>query len=388
MTSVAVPSAAGSGMTPHAASQAELVALLRLPGSPRSRWERSGLSPRSERIFDAAATVLLGLFLTGWSVTISDAMAAADRAGVPAAPRSLTSVVPRLDAPSMAYLTEAAIQAFIPLRGESGRLRAVIERAGEPIDVEPAPAGTHVGIAGGGADSLAPLVAPAVPGIWQLAVKVGGAIKPVADLSVISLRPFTDKERGRIGLYYLGNWPAEQGRRARGYANPAGFVEVTPENQDTYVSEHFRLRDFVTKNQRDVWPKYLALDTRLLDKLELVLAELEVGGVNTTGVRVLSGFRTPSYNAGGGDPTGRADLSRHMFGDAADIYIDNDGNGRMDDLNRDRRVDAGDARFILAAVERVEVRYPNLIGGAGIYAATPAHGPFIHIDTRGFRARW
>jgi hypothetical protein len=30
------------------------------------------------------------------------------------------------------------------------------------------------------------------------------------------------------------------------YANPQGFIEVTPENQNTPVSEHFRLRDFLT----------------------------------------------------------------------------------------------------------------------------------------------
>jgi hypothetical protein len=77
-----------------------------------------------------------------------------------------------------------------------------------------------------------------------------------------------------------------------------------------------------------------------------------------------------------------------MFGDAADIFIDRDGNGRMDDLDGNGRVDTRDARVILAAVDRVEAQYPGLIGGAGIYAATAAHGPFIHIDTRGYRARW
>ena len=39
-------------------------------------------------------------------------------------------------------------------------------------------------------------------------------------------------------------------------------------------------------------------------------------------------------------------------------------------------------------VDRVEAAHPELIGGAGIYPAGPGHGPFIHIDTRGYRARW
>jgi hypothetical protein len=77
-----------------------------------------------------------------------------------------------------------------------------------------------------------------------------------------------------------------------------------------------------------------------------------------------------------------------MYGDAADVYIDNDRNGVMDDLNGDGRIDPGDARVMLDAVERVERAHPELIGGAGVYSACCGHGPFIHIDTRGYRARW
>jgi uncharacterized protein YcbK (DUF882 family) len=102
----------------------------------------------------------------------------------------------------------------------------------------------------------------------------------------------------------------------------------------------------------------------------------------------MSGFRTPQYNVGGGDPRGRAALSRHMYGDAADIFIDDDGNGAMDDFNHDRRINIRDVQVILAAVDRVEREHPELIGGAGVYVANSGHGPFIHIDTRGFRARW
>jgi hypothetical protein len=60
----------------------------------------------------------------------------------------------------------------------------------------------------------------------------------------------------------------------------------------------------------------------------------------------------------------------------------------MDDLDHDGRVNIRDARVILQSVERVERDHPALVGGAGIYAAEGGHGPFIHIDTRGFRARW
>ena len=50
--------------------------------------------------------------------------------------------------------------------------------------------------------------------------------------------------------------------------------------------------------------------------------------------------------------------------------------------------DASDAKVIADAAERVEARYPALVGGIGVYKACCGHGPFTHIDTRGYRARW
>jgi uncharacterized protein YcbK (DUF882 family) len=212
----------------------------------------------------------------------------------------------------------------------------------------------------------------------------------VEGLSVITLVPFAEKKNGRIGLYYLGRWPYERRGRPRtpAYANPSGFVEVTRENRRTPVSEHFRLGDFLTKNQFDVWPKYVLLDARLLDKLELTITELEARGVGVGHVQVMSGFRTPAYNESGGNTAGRGDLSRHMYGDAADVFVDNDRDGTMDDLNRDGRVDTRDAQVIADAAAKVEARHPALVGGIGIYKACCGHGPFTHVDVRGYRARW
>ncbi len=226
-----------------------------------------------------------------------------------------------------------------------------------------------------------------MPGVYAL---TESARRPA--FAFISLRPFADKVRGCIGRYRIGYWPFER-RRARriqstSYANPAGFIEVTWQNQDTYVSEHFRLRDFLTHDQESVWPKYLVLNERLLDKLELVMDELRRGGVYAPHVTVLSGFRTPRYNVRGVGRGGRARTSRHLYGDAADVFVDSDHDGRMDDLNGDGRVNRQDARVLLDAVDRVERAFPELAGGAGIYRATATHGPFVHIDARGHPARW
>jgi hypothetical protein len=77
-----------------------------------------------------------------------------------------------------------------------------------------------------------------------------------------------------------------------------------------------------------------------------------------------------------------------MYGDAADIFLDADGDGQMDDLNGDGRVDMQDARWLAAVAESVEAAHPEVTGGIGIYRANGVHGPFVHVDTRGFRARW
>jgi hypothetical protein len=148
------------------------------------------------------------------------------------------------------------------------------------------------------------------------------------------------------------------------------------------------VRDFLTHDQPDTWPKLLVIRLPLLDKLELIRDALAAAG-RTPAVRVMSGFRTPQYNALGVGPLGgRARDSRHMYGDAADIYVDADRDGRMDDLDRDGRVTIRDARWLAALAGRVEAEHPDIRGGIGVYRATSAHGPFVHVDVRGTPARW
>ena len=224
-----------------------------------------------------------------------------------------------------------------------------------------------------------------LPGAQMASASVQGGPTPGVE-TVFTMRSFGQKVRAWLNGYRLGYWPQEKGRlRSGAYRNPDGFIEVTAENEDTRVSEHFRLRDFVSHDQKNVWPKYLVLREPLLDKLELVIEDLTDHGVNAEGMRIRSGFRTPARNqAVRGE--GSARDSRHQFGDAADVYIDNTGSGRMSDLNGDRKVNFADGKMILDAVERVEARYPELVGGTGLY--TGRSGQFAHIDVRGVRARW
>jgi uncharacterized protein YcbK (DUF882 family) len=201
------------------------------------------------------------------------------------------------------------------------------------------------------------------------------------------MRPFAQKHAEMLGAYRLGWWPAERWMMAENYLNPDGFVEVNAGAVDLRLSSHFRLGDFLTHDQQATWPKFVVLEERLIDKLELVIGELQARGVDSRRVVVLSGFRAPYYNDLRIDE-GAARASRHQFGDAADLIIDADNDGRMDDLNRDGRRDLRDLNAIGAAVATVERRYPELVGGLGTYAAMGPSGPFAHIDVRGTSARW
>ena len=362
---------------------AELDALLHIPG--RKHWH---LSRRGQRFFNVGSWLFIALIATGWIWSITT-----QEEAVPGAP-STAGIISRAltdsRSPNVAYLTDAAIYLVDPLRGESGKLRATLQQPGSELPMDTLPHGIAMTYSTGQrAESTTVATTPATTGIWSVALAIGNAIRPVADFSVITLKPASAKRSGRIGLYYIGNWPSTRGKSVKArYDAPSGFIEVTKDRQDTELSDHIRLRDFFPHDQQNVWPKYIVVDMKLVDKIELVLDELEKQGIKSAGVRVMSGFRTPQYNRSGGDPRGRASLSRHMYGDAADIFIDNNGDGRMDDLNHDGRINIGDARVVLAAANRVEAAHPSLIGGVGVYSGTSAHGPFTHIDTRGYPARW
>lgn len=242
--------------------------------------------------------------------------------------------------------------------------------------------------------TLTPSAAVALPGFLttfgEQAIHSPGVhfVRQGADsFALITLRGFADKRGEYVNGYRLGRWPAERWLMARNYFNPDGFVEVTPDNTSLRLSRHFVLGDFVTHDQQQIWPKYVALEVKLIDKLELVLQDLASHGYSVERVVVLSGFRAPYYNERGvGEGMARA--SRHQYGDAADILIDTDSDGRMDDVNHDGRVDLRDVAPITEAIVRVERRYPQLLGGLGTYAAMGPRGPFAHVDVRGTSARW
>ncbi|HET7275307.1 MAG TPA: hypothetical protein VFI91_08985 [Longimicrobiaceae bacterium] len=359
---------------------------------PSSRWERSGLSPGQERKFNLAMTFLLIVFSIGWAYVIIDSALTGDSPGLAA--RVTTNPLEPNAPPEAAFVLDAVLRSMVDteeFRGESGAVNVVIQDPSDTLALaDSLPAGVELDYqpaerAGGEIADV-----PARPGIWNVVLRMRNAVRTVPDLQLITLVPATEARSGRIGNYRIGSWPTDVSSvpTPETYAPPRGFIRVTPENRDLRVSEHFLLGEFLTKGQTDVWPKYVVLSPRMLDKAELTIQELEEMGHPVERVGVISGFRTPRYNESGGNTQGRGDLSRHMYGDAVDFFVDNDGDFRMDDLNGDGRVTVADARVMAEAAERVEREHPNLVGGIGVYDPTGAHAGFIHIDTRGYRARW
>lgn len=242
---------------------------------------------------------------------------------------------------------------------------------------------------------VAILVPPSDSSAARERTAIGTAVWSIADTSTrslfhfISLLPFSEKQNGRVGAFSVGRWPAE--RRAPlspAYRLPAGFIQLTPELQSLAISTHFTLGEFLSvRSQQDVWPKALVLDLRLVDKLELIIQALADSGFVAPRLKLMSAFRTPSVTVANAR-TAQAPESRHQYGDAADIVVDSDGDGRMDDLNGDGRVDLADARYLVRIILAVEQAHPELVGGIGVYRSAGTSGPFVHVDARGERARW
>lgn len=226
---------------------------------------------------------------------------------------------------------------------------------------------------------------PATPGVYPVTVR---QLEPADSirLNVFVMVQITEIENEHLNGYRIGSYPARPLKGLAIYNPPRGFIEVTSENRETLVAPHFRLSQFLCK-QESGWPKYIVLQERLLLKLELILAALNESGYRARSLEIMSGYRTPFYNSA----IGNVQYSRHVWGGASDIYVDESPrDGMMDDLNGDGRIDSRDAGVVYDLIDGMHRQpvYASFVGGLGRYRKTSKHGPFVHVDVRGFRARW
>jgi uncharacterized protein YcbK (DUF882 family) len=267
-------------------------------------------------------------------------------------------------------LPSARVEYPLEVHGDPQSLRYLWLKVRGSADVDTVVADSIRNLSG------AELVAPSTPGFYRVALERDSSRQLVDGMTLAVLVPFEKKAGSTLNGYRIGTYIAE--RIAGRSEPPQGFVEVEEDELDLPLTKHLRIGDFITHDNQQTWPRYAALDPRLLDKLELVFSEVArwQGGEERLSLlpTVRSGFRTPLHNR---RVRRAANDSRHQYGDAADVAIDANGDGR---------ITASDSRLVELAVNAVEENHPDLVGGLGVY--TRGSSPYVHIDARGQRARW
>lgn len=125
---------------------------------------------------------------------------------------------------------------------------------------------------------------------------------------------------------------------------------------DEQLTENFNLREFRCKDGSSVPYDLVENVAELARNLQVLRDELGAA------IRIISGWRNPSYNA----KIGGAKRSKHMEGIAGDIQV------------------AGHTPAeVHAKIESLISAGRMCQGGLGIYP-----GRFVHYDTRGTKARW
>ncbi|MDQ6831195.1 MAG: D-Ala-D-Ala carboxypeptidase family metallohydrolase, partial [Gemmatimonadota bacterium] len=202
--------------------------------------------------------------------------------------------------------------------------------------------------------------APGHPGLYQLGISRNGEHRVLEAITVAVMVPFEEKQGGKLDGYRLGMFMAEKKNHA-GHERPDGFVRITEAVAELPITKHLRLGDFLSRQEQAAWPRYAAMNGRVLDKVELVVAKLAMWRGDTlrpqTLLSVHSGFRAPVFNR---TVRRAAKDSRHQYGDAMDVAIDADGDGKLT---------LKDARIVALAVDAVEQDFPELVGGMGLYTS-------------------
>lgn len=230
--------------------------------------------------------------------------------------------------------------------------------------------------------------APSKSGYYPVVIRetAGKSRASEIKLNVFVLQPWKQKNGSYLNGFKIGNYPQIPANKSLYYSRPEGFLKIEKSLLDLKLSPHFKMRQFLT-NQTKEFPQYIVLKETLLLKLEYFLAEVNKAGYKAETFGIVSAYRTPYFNKKIGN---NSSLSRHIFGDAADIYIDNKDNNWMDDLNGDGQSNLLDANLLFNLAKKFDKnpKYSKLQGGLASYKGNGLRGPFIHIDTRGFHVSW
>ncbi len=203
-------------------------------------------------------------------------------------------------------------------------------------------------------------------------------------LNVFVMTPAAKMKNGVLDDVTIGKYPPPIDNSPL-YQKPDGFIKVSEDMLATSLSPHFVLGQFITPSG-SAYPKYIVLRERLLLKLEALVTRLNELGYTTSSLSIISGYMTPHYNAS----IGGQEYSRHLYGGAATVVIDNDADGKMDDLDKNGTIDTADAEILFNIIDKLygEPGKEYLRGGLYLYTASTRHGPSVMLDARGYRKRW
>lgn len=138
---------------------------------------------------------------------------------------------------------------------------------------------------------------------------------------------------------------------------------------------NFRVKDFLPKDfyyKQALYGRktfiYALLEKKMLFQVLAFQNELEAQGFDKNAFVITNGYRHPAFN----EEIKGAKQSKHILGQAVDITAK--------DVNRDGQINQEDKKIILAVAEKVVGNQ----GGVGLYPGTLS----IHMDCRGYKARW
>ena len=277
----------------------------------RQRRARSGGST-SRRARARAACSLVGWIVVASSMAVQRSAAGRWRLGPRR--RRWPRRSPAPTRPSAAYLTDATLNALIgELRGASGKLR---------VEDQSRRARRSTRIRSPKAPTLRVEAAERRAARTRRRARESGGspsrsarrIKPISDFSLIAVHPRSrEAERAASACTTSATGRARRAatsrrrrrRRPTRYLPPSGFIEVTQQNADTRVSEHFQAARLPhARSAERVAQVPRARDAERGQAGARAAATSRSAASTCRGVTVMSGFRTPQYNEGGGDPRG------------------------------------------------------------------------------------
>ncbi|RCW57442.1 peptidase M15A [Halanaerobium sp. ST460_2HS_T2] len=225
-------------------------------------------------------------------------------------------------------------------------------------------------------------------GHYRTLIKEKNSADPDAriKINIFVICPRNNKNGQYLEDFRIGYYPDIPADKKEYYTKPKGFLKIEESMLGINLTPHFKLDQFLT-NQTRQFPQFIAIQESLLLKLEFFLEDINNAGYKADTFGIVSIYRTPYFNKKLGNNT---DFSRHIFGDAADIFIDRNGNEWMDDLNGDGQSTIADSNILydLAVEFDQKEKFAQLQGGVSSYKGNGVRGPFIHIDTRGFHVNW